>query len=397
MPDLPLFLLLLLILAAILRNDLIFYVFYLFAGLYILGTWWARRGLPALRLVRRHDDRLFLGERRMVELEITNTSRLPLVWVRLAERLPPQLYTPAHVRAVVSLSGGGRTHLRYELLATRRGYYELGPLQLSTGDLLGMSRAMVMEFPAAPVIVYPKVIPLGVPVLPSRTPFGRLPHAQRLFEDPTRLIGTRGYQPGDSWRLINWKASAAVGSLQTKQLEPAISLETMLVLNLNEPEYDTATWSVASELGVTTAASLAHAIVEAGQSAGLLAYGRDPLATDGRPPPPVPPHPGRPHLMLLLEQLARIEIASLPIPFAERLREAGHEAPWGATFVVITPDATDEVLAAGYTLRRAGFPVTLALTALRSAPKEARARAAAFGLAAVVLDDEESLTRWPNG
>ncbi|HBY96697.1 MAG TPA: hypothetical protein DEP84_22585 [Chloroflexi bacterium] len=248
MPDLPLFLLLLLILAAILRNDLIFYVFYLFAGLFILGTWWARRGLPALRLARRYDDRLFLGERREVELELTNTSRLPLVWVQLLERLPLQVHTPPDVRAVVSLPGRGRARLRYELIATRRGYYELGPLRLRTGDLLGMSRPMTLEFAPAPVIVYPKIVPLPALGLPSRTPFGRLPHAQRLFEDPTRVIGTRDYQPGDSWRQINWKSSAAVGTWQTKQLEPAISLETMIVLNLNEPEYDTANWWVASEL-----------------------------------------------------------------------------------------------------------------------------------------------------
>ncbi|HYN87875.1 MAG TPA: hypothetical protein VER55_05075, partial [Ardenticatenaceae bacterium] len=183
---------------------------------------------------------------------------------------------------------------------------------------------------------------------------------------------------------------------QIKQLEPAISLETMIVLNLNEPEYDVRRWSVSSELGVTTAASLAHAIVEAGQAVGLLTHGRDPLASNGLPPQ-LPPREGRTHLMLLLEQLARVSVAPLPVPFAERRRTVAHAAPWGATILVITPNVTPEVLGAAGSLRRAGFSVTLAITDPRGPPAEIRAQGAAFGLGVAVLYDEPSLARWPLG
>src|SRR5690606_6783112 len=132
--------------------------FYLFAGLYILGAWWTRRGLRAIRLVRRYDSHLFLGEQREVVLELVNTSRLPLPWVEIVERLPPQVSTEGGFRAVLSLPGRGRATARYNLTGMRRGYYALGPLQLTSGDLLGMRSPTSVELPADPLIVYPKIV-----------------------------------------------------------------------------------------------------------------------------------------------------------------------------------------------------------------------------------------------
>ena len=65
-----------------------------------------------------------------------------------------------------------------------------------------------------------QVVPVADLGLPSRSPFGHLKTQQRLYQDPSRTIGVRDYVPGDSVRTINWKTSAATGSLKVRKLEP---------------------------------------------------------------------------------------------------------------------------------------------------------------------------------
>ena len=71
------------------------------------------------------------------------------------------------------------------------------------------------------VLVYPKVVPLEGYDLASRRPIGEVLLTHRLFEDPTRIAGVRGYEPGDPLNRIHWKATARTGSLHSKIHEPS--------------------------------------------------------------------------------------------------------------------------------------------------------------------------------
>ena len=78
-----------------------------------------------------------------------------------------------------------------------RGYYQLGPLLLETGDVFGLHRRFRVATEPHFALVLPKVLPLQGYNLASRRPIGEIRVVHRLFEDPTRLAGIRPYQPGD--------------------------------------------------------------------------------------------------------------------------------------------------------------------------------------------------------
>jgi len=393
MPGLFLFIFALFLAAAFMNLDFIFYILYIFFGIYLLGKLWTRQAMRAVRHRRiLSSDRAFLGEVLQAELEIVNTSWFPLPWLRLRDTLPVRLHVPGSFHQVISLLSHERVAFTYQLHCRRRGYYRLGPLFLWAGDLFGVAREVQQRDELQSLTVYPKIVPLRYVTLPSQSPFGELPSRQHIFEDPTRVIGVRDYTSSDSLRHINWKTSANVGRLQVKKYEPAISLETALFLNLNSEEYDPRSRTDASELAIVIAASIANHLVEKRQAVGLATNGLDPLAGEVRAVT-LPPRKGRSHLMKVLEVLARVE-ASPTFPFTELLRRESVILSWGTTAIVITPQEAQELFAGLLQLRRRGFHVVLIIVEMGGNFSQTRQRAAQIGIPAYHIWRESELDIW---
>jgi uncharacterized protein (DUF58 family) len=276
--------------AASFRISFFYYILYFFIIVALLARFWIWRAWRTLEIRRDFDDHAFLDETVTLRLRVRNGGRLPLPWVRVEDRLPTRLVGHLRTgrgeglagrdayRAVVSLLAGETRTLEYSVHAARRGYYPIGPLSVDLGDVFGFyGRSLRTAMPAF-LTVYPRIVSLEQLGLPSKSPFGSLRTTEIIFEDPSRVAGVRDYLRGDSLRKVNWKVSAALGRLQVKTYEPAITLDTMLVLNLDQEEYDLAYADGAMELAITTAASLANHLAGLRQPFGLLCNGRDAAA-----------------------------------------------------------------------------------------------------------------------
>src|SRR5215216_4281117 len=304
---LPLLFVLLLI-ASFMRGDFALTLVYLVVGALAAGVWWSRRAIAQVRTERHFHTHAFLGERIPIDLHVKNNGWLPLPWLELRETLPVALVGPNRFQSVIHLGPRGEANFEYSVDARKRGYYPIGPLSFSTGDILGLRDSLQVETQAEHLVIYPKIIPFTSVEIPSYSPQGTLRHRLPLFEDPTRVFGKRGYTSGDSLRRIDWKSSASTGQLQVKVFEPSIALETFVILNLNAEDYYYRSRIDSTELAIVIAASISNWIVKKKQMVGMLVNGRDPLASDGKPQA-IPPHKEKRHLIRLLEVLARVEIA----------------------------------------------------------------------------------------
>jgi uncharacterized protein (DUF58 family) len=362
------------LLAILFHDPSILTVIYLLLGVFFLGRWWRDQGLAGLEVHRRLDRRAMLGETVRIRLEVVNRSWLPIPWIRIHESLPVELAVPNFHRQAFGLAPRGRTICEYTLQGHKRGYYRIGPLYVQSGDLFGMEAPRERQAPSDNLTVYPKIVPIRRLPLPSFSPMGALRFHQPLFEDPSRVVGKRDYQSGDSLRRIDWKASAVTGKLQVRQFEPAISLEASIFLNLNAQDYEPRSRIDAAELAIVTAASLAFYIAGKHQPVGLESNGTDPLEPESVRHSLLV-RKGNAPLMLLLEKLARLQLTNGKA-FADLLRERGPALSWGTTLLVITgmPEANlfDELLRA----RRSGLHCIVFLTApvLRFESFENRAR-----------------------
>ena len=413
--------LILMLMAFFLQVDFIFYVIYVSIGVYAWGRWLMPRSIQNLRSTRSYAHQAFWGEVVPVSVQLTNVGRLPIPWIQIEESVAIQLKHGERLHQVASLGRGETAVFPYTVIARRRGYYQLGPLRLTMGDLFGIQSELVALLPADYLTVYPRITPLTQLGLPSRLPFGTIASHQRLFEDPARPMGIRDFRSGDSMRQINWKASAHsaahTGKLMVKTFQPAISLETAVLLNLHTPDYQFGNRHDTVEWAIEVAASLAAHLINQRQGVGLITNGIDPLTSSSqgfdettgrllRPgsgdiqaapgsfmPPAIPPRNGRPHLIKILERLARIE-AEETVAFTQWASTACLHLNWGVTILAITASGSEAVCQSLHRLVRAGLnPILIAIEPDQNFGL-VRERARRLGFAAYNVAQAKDLDHW---
>jgi uncharacterized protein (DUF58 family) len=184
--------------------------------------------LTARRLVT--PPRVPRGGSADVLLEVTNAdARIGGLWM-LAEQLPPEL--GAAPGFVVDRLGGGETvTLPYRVHGTRRGRHTLGPLTLRLVDPFGLVERTASGAGSAPLLVVPRVRPLG-PGGPAGGHGGGGDGSRRTIavhgEDD---VSTREYRHGDDLRKVHWRATARVGELMVRLEERPWRAQATLFLD----------------------------------------------------------------------------------------------------------------------------------------------------------------------
>jgi uncharacterized protein (DUF58 family) len=353
----------------------------------VVGARLAQRSLVAVR--RLSADRVSHGGEVTVEVTVSNLSSFPVPWLVAAESLPAGLPITGLRGRVGPVRGRRSFSFRYSLHAARRGYYQLGPTVLRTGDIFGLSRREASAGPVDAVTVFPKVVPITHARLPSRRPAGDVRTRQRVLEDPTLVVGIRPYQHGDGLRRVHWRATAHTGRLQSKLFELSAQVENMLVLNLRRADYphNPADAAEAAELAVTAAASIADHVLARRQRIGLLALGRDPAAQEGDGLLRVRAGRDREQLTAMLTILGRVELgaASDLVAVLDREKE---EWAWGTLAILVTPTLSAEALRSAIALRSAGFDVKAVLV---SRGVDAAADLEPLGITTMVVRSEADI------
>lgn len=396
--------------AVLLQVNFAFYIAYVCIGIFAWSRWFTPFALRQLRIERRFADHAFLGEDVPIELRFHNQSWLRLPWLQYGEGTAVELQTGDAMKRAFSLAPQETAVFTYKVRAMKRGFYRLGPLQLISSDLFGITKDQRAQVPPQNLTVYPRIVTLSQLGLPSRLPFGTIASQQRLFADPARPMGVRSYRSGDSLRQINWKVSAHTRDLMVKTFEPAISLETMILLNLNLSDYWQRERYMTVEWGIVVAASLAAHLSSQRQAVGMVSNGIDPLGgveeatfddASGRllgqganqMAGAIMPRNGRSHLMKILERLARIEPENT-VSFNDWATTACMPLSWGTTLLVVTPKGDEATCQTLHRLLRAGYNPVLLVIEPGQNFGEIRARARQLGFLAFSVIHEQDLNRW---
>jgi uncharacterized protein (DUF58 family) len=348
-----------------------------------------------------------------VVITVKNAGWLPVVWALIEDLLPRRAitYQPPSLQLL------GRRTMFYPLKCNRRGYHQIGPLVVETGDLFGLHRRYRVLTSPHFLLVYPTVVPLEGFELASRRPIGEVRISHRLYEDPTRIVGVRPYEMGDPLNRIHWRATARTGQLHCKIHEPSCIVGATLLLDFHQAAFDPRQEPYRSELSVTAAASLASAVYQMDQQIGLVTNGRDAVdrirqegwdfdirsrkaarqaagmleVSDRLQPVVVETRRGPEQLMRILETLARVELTD-GLTFAQLAIETAGRLPRDATVVAILSSLSLETAVALGELRRKGLAVTAILNLYNDMEFEkASAQLAAEGVESRHLKSVEAL------
>jgi uncharacterized protein (DUF58 family) len=370
--------LILFLIASLLRLDWVYYLVYVVGGVWVVSHWSVRRTFHNLQVQRAMLYRAFVGEKLDVQLNLTNRSWLPVAWLMFEDRVPVDLKETDSYRHVLSVGSQAHVEHHYTLMCKRRGYYAVGPLSMTTGDLFGFAESTWHEESPVYVTVYPEVVSLQRLGLPSRSPFGVLAARQRIFEDPNRMSGVRNYATGDSMRRIHWKASAHADTLLIKKFQPAIALNVTVVLDLNRRTYPLVGAIGNSEWAIVTAASVASYVIGQRQPVGLITNGLD--SVSGKLSVPIPMRQGQGQLITILTALARVQMHEFEFDLAEWLPRRIADLEWGATLVVVAAQIDEATLWTLHNAYRRGSNVVVLVVTAEAGFDSLRARGEKLGV-----------------
>ncbi|HLF28690.1 MAG TPA: DUF58 domain-containing protein [Anaerolineae bacterium] len=245
------------------------FVIYLAAGL---------MGAPEkLQLTATHavsDERAAQGAPIVVKLSVTNAG------AHLAEVLIEDVLSrPLDViggesRLMTQLAPGATVELRY-ILRAARGAYRFQGIRVTAYDHFGLFQRQTTLPVSNRLIVMPQIAKLRrVAIRPRQTRAYAGPIPARRGGPGVEFFGVRGYQPGDSQRWINWKASARhPGALFTTEFEQERVADVGLILDARRRTHTPALGDSLFELMAQAAAALAEPILNEGNRVGLLIYG----------------------------------------------------------------------------------------------------------------------------
>lgn len=374
-------------------------------GIAIVPELWYRYGLRGLAVMRETEtNRIGFGQILTVPLTVENRKLLPLPMVETVDEFPEAL-TVLGARLGLSTRPGSallsrgmrlwtyqRVRRRYYVRAIQRGAYTFGPTLARVTDPFGILTREELFETRRITLVHPLIAPLDRFDLTPLAIFGDHASRTRLLEDPLRVAGTREYAPGDDPRRVHWKATARMGTLQSKLLDPSTQRTMVIALDVRtfsraqlgyDPEL--------AELGISVAASVAAWAVERGYAVGLIANGAFTNLDAGQPeasarpkrpqsPAPEPSSPpdaalalprlrlepaARPEqLSMILDSLARVQLfggAAMGPLLSDEMRSA----PTGATLVYVGLESLVDVgtMIALRRIQQSGHAVSLVLTA----------------------------------
>jgi uncharacterized protein (DUF58 family) len=367
-----------------------------------------------------------IGDRVAVVINLRNRGVLPIAWLLMEDLLPASalIHEPPNLRPegrrlqLTMLRSHGQNTLLYQLTCNRRGYYQIGPLVLETGDLFGLHRRYRVATEPHFLLVYPQVVPLAGYEIASRRPIGEIRLQHKLYEDPTRISGVRQYAAGDPMNRVHWRATARTGVLHSKVYEASTIAGATILLDFHLTSHVAQDEPYRSELAITATASLANAVYEMGQQIGLVSNSRDAAdrireegwaheygsraaakrtaamleKSDRLEPLVLETRRGPEQLMRMLQSLARAELTD-GLRFSQLISETISRLPRDATIVAIIPKAEPETVVALQMLRRRGYAVAAILNFYDDYDfGKAAAVLAASGIEAHHLKEEASVT-----
>jgi uncharacterized protein (DUF58 family) len=327
-----------------------------------------------------------------IEVKLTNRSRLPVLWLLVEDLLPrwatcfdPPTLQVEGDRVQVLLLGAGETRsLTYEIKCNRRGYFQIGPTVMETGDMMGMYRRYRVGTQPQYVTVLPNIVALSSYEIGSRRPIGEIRMRDNIMDDPTRLRGIRLWQPGDPLRSVHWAATARTGSLHSKIYEPSSIVGATLILDLHTSSNPKQNEPVRCDLAITAAASIANSLHDTNEPVGLATNGRDAadrirlegwvgdhrvrgeaenaasMTSENERLRPVIATPGRGpvHFKDIVRTLARLE-RSDGLTLSELLVECESQISADTTLLILLQQCTPESMGAMIGMQRRGRAVAV--------------------------------------
>ncbi len=219
-------------------------------------------------------DRISPGDPVSISLTITNSGPR-LETVLFEDPLPNGIHVTQGEHSILAyLPEGATITMEYSVQASR-GLFSFRGLKAFASDrfgifsrqLHGLAPGQIQVLPAAPQL---KRFPIRPRI--TRVYSGLIP--ARQGGSGVDFFGVRDYQPGDSFRRINWRVSARfTESIFSNDFEQERVADIGFILDARQRTNVTTSQGALFEYQVAATAALAETLLRDGNRVGLLVYG----------------------------------------------------------------------------------------------------------------------------
>lgn len=243
-------------------------------------------------------SRLVAGEDLRVSITLTRTNPFPFLFFIVEDVIPEDWKLKnknINSKQILYPSFERKLACSYIIREPKRGEYHFSKVKIRTTDLFGLfSKEKEVEV-FSEVVVYPSFQELNDWNVYNENEAEAYITSQRIIEDVTSVAGSREYVPGDRLTSIDWKVTARINKLMTKEFEEYLGQRFLIVLDcFIKEKVDALTFEKAVEL----ATSFSVHSYKNHYHLGLLTVGKDVSR--------YPIHFGENHQGSLLEHLAKL-------------------------------------------------------------------------------------------
>jgi uncharacterized protein (DUF58 family) len=210
-----LLLLILLLIAFIYGNNLVYLLTFLLASIFFITILHTFKSLSGLVVQKGRATPVFLGEAAGFEILIDNPGPIKRHHLQITLKNTESLSIDAHSKA----------HITLYSMTKKRGWHKAGTITLASTFPLGLFRAWSPIRFNFKTLAYPKPAQLEIPFPETPSAQSQQGLSKKGVED---FYGLQDYQAGDSIKHIHWKAFAKGQGLYSKQYGGESSAEIWL-------------------------------------------------------------------------------------------------------------------------------------------------------------------------
>lgn len=192
------------------------------------------KGLPAISVVH-----------------VTNLGRRSLAPLAIEQRLGD---TP--IRALLPRLRRGEQGLRtYRLPTSRRGVFEIGPVEIPRADPFGLCRTVQRMGTPERIAVHPRLLAMHpLPTGITRNLEG--PSSDASPEGTVTFHRLREYNVGDDLRMVHWPSTARLGKLVVRHNVDTAQPYSVVLMDLDQSRYSEETFEEAVDVAASVVNSL---------------------------------------------------------------------------------------------------------------------------------------------
>lgn len=284
------------------------------------------------------DRFMFENESTVLTETITNAKKLPLPWIHVKFQISRNGKVEFYRSDMFSILFYQQIRRRIPYTFKERGVYTIKGVDLVSHNLFITDKLAQTVQSGDTLIVYPRRIDAEEFRVPYEKMMGEIVTKRCLMEDPYMFKGIREYQPYDSFRSINFNASARAGQWMVNTQDPSVSQTIHILLNMEKgtEHYNEYLY----EQSIRLAASLAAQYEEDGVPVSLYCNGKDIMTKSDIT---VPGGCGAGHTHSVFEALARLDVPAAVEPMAGELEKALKKSDPDTLYVLISPYYGDDL------------------------------------------------------